>query len=243
MLYNVCMNKQWDRVTKTYDEFIGEEGDLPHRLLFNPALEGFLKGKTFTLVLDAGCGNGYWTRRLSRLSREVIGVDASREMVKIASSKTNPKNVQYTTVDIGRELPFPNETFDLVFSNMVFHYIRNLKFLASEIFRVLKPGGILIFSISHPDYERSKDPTLNKIQKRTRFTTQTLGGRAKLSEYYEPFEGYKRKFLETGFTLIGLKEPAITNKIARLYPRYKDGIGIPRAAVFCWEKPYENPRY
>lgn len=87
-------------------------------------------------ALDLGCGTGNYTLELKKRGFEVIGLDASEEMLKIACSKglNCIKGDAYS-------LPFPDESFDLVLSVTMFEFIHEPENVIAEIHRVLKPGG------------------------------------------------------------------------------------------------------
>ncbi len=227
---------QWDKYAYEYDKMMGETGDVPHRKLFNPAIQQFLGDVSGKVILDAGCGNGYWARKLSTSARKVIGIDGSKELIEIAKKRGVPSNVTFKVVDLTKALPFKDSYFDLIISNMTLHYLPNIKAIAKEFNRVLKKGGKIIFSIAHPKYESSKNKKLKIVKVRTKFFTKTLGGRARLKEYYEPLSGYKKVFKEAGFKFVDLKEPIIAEEIIKEYPRYQKFKGLPRAAIFCWRK-------
>lgn len=228
---------QWDKVAKAYDEMMGETGDIPHQELIDPAIKTFLGDFSGKVILDAGCGNGYWVRFLASKANKVIGIDASKELIKIAKSKDNPSNVTFKSVDLNKKLPFKNEIFDIIISSMVLHFIQNIERTAKEFRRVLKENGKVIFSIPHPLFESTRHPDLKLVKREKRFTSMdALGGRGILEWYYRPISFYRRVFNTAGLKLIGTKEPQITNKIATAYLRYKDYVGMPRAAIFCWQK-------
>lgn len=52
--------------------------------------------------------------------------------------------------DLRQALPLPKESFDLVFSSLTLHYVREWEPLLNEIHRVTRPGGALVFSTHHP---------------------------------------------------------------------------------------------
>jgi len=227
---------QWDKIAKTYDEMMGETGNFPHQRLFNPAILQFLGNFYGKVILDAGCGNGYWARFLASKAKRVVGIDASKELLRIAKLKDNYPNLIFKLADLNKQLPFRSESFDVIISNMVLHSVQNIKTPAKEFYRLLRKRGRLIFSIAHPKYESKKNRNLRGVRERKKFYTKTLGGRAIMVEYYQSLGGYKKVFKEVGFKLIGLKEPLITEGVAKEYPRYKKFVGLPRAAIFCWQK-------
>lgn len=99
-------------------------------------------------VLDAGCGTGYCSRALNKKYKkaDVFGIDIANGMIEEAKNKNSLFNkVDYQCADINK-LPFDNDYFDLVFSNLAVQWIMEPKLAFLELNRVLKPGGILIFS-------------------------------------------------------------------------------------------------
>lgn len=90
-------------------------------------------------ALDAGCGTGLSTLALTRIARNVVGIDSSREMLAHA-----PKDDLLSYVHARAEtLPFTDSAFKLVTVSSAFHWFEREAFLA-EAARVLSPGGWLI---------------------------------------------------------------------------------------------------
>ncbi len=104
-------------------------------------------------VLDAGCGTGFCTRILRKKysKASITGIDIAEGMIQEAN-KNQPffgKNI-YQVADI-EQLPFKSNAFDLVFSNLTVQWAGSLKQTFNELNRVLRPGGLLIFSTLGPD--------------------------------------------------------------------------------------------
>ena len=101
-------------------------------------------------VLDLGCGYGWYTHYLSTIGGNVIGCDGSKQMIEIA--KTQYPNCCFEVVDITKPLPYEENAFDIVFCNQVLMDIYCLEDIYREVYKVLKPQGILYFSIVHPAF-------------------------------------------------------------------------------------------
>jgi SAM-dependent methyltransferase len=86
-------------------------------------------------ILDLGCGDGVLTEKLVAAGAEVIGVDASPEMVIAAKAR----GIDARVVD-GQALSFDGE-FDAAFSNAALHWMLDPTAVARGVFRALKPGG------------------------------------------------------------------------------------------------------
>lgn len=93
--------------------------------------------------LDFGCADGgYDAEMMARGLDQVTGVDVEAARIDDAVRRGVP-NSTYTVFD-GRTLPFADATFDGALMNEVFEHVTDEGRALSEIFRVLKPGGILV---------------------------------------------------------------------------------------------------
>lgn len=96
-------------------------------------------------VLDFGCGNGRLSELFSGFENICyVGVDQSDKLIDLARAKY--PTGEFLNVKSLR-LPFPDASFDSIFSVAVLHHIpsaRKRDELLTEFFRVLKPGGVLV---------------------------------------------------------------------------------------------------
>ena len=86
-------------------------------------------------ILDIGCGDGYLAQQMLLIGCEVVGVDASRELVTAAKARGVDARVLNAEA-----LPFENE-FDGVFSNAALHWMLHQDKVMEGAFRALKKGG------------------------------------------------------------------------------------------------------
>jgi SAM-dependent methyltransferase len=102
-------------------------------------------------ILDIGCGAGIDTILAATIvgpNGSVIGVDIVPEMIARAKKNLHLMgldNVTFQKVS-GENLPFSDNTFDVVISNGVINLIPDKKAVMSEILRVLKPAGRLMMA-------------------------------------------------------------------------------------------------
>jgi len=103
-------------------------------------------------LLDIGCGTGSLLQAISQKhpSVDLIGLDISREMLKVTSNK----QIYRCTLISGQSqfLPFHSSRFDIVVSCNTFHYWRNPEACLREIARVLKPQGRIVITDWCDDY-------------------------------------------------------------------------------------------
>lgn len=103
-------------------------------------------------VLDLGCGAGQLALHLATAgAAEVIGIDLSERMLKLARAERAHPRVSYQRVAI-EDVTFPPERFELVTSSLAFHYVADYADLARRIGGWLAPGGVLVYSTEHPIY-------------------------------------------------------------------------------------------
>lgn len=105
-------------------------------------LFGDLRGKK---ILDCGCGQGHTSVMLAKHGALVTAFDASAKDIEAARKIASANNVEieFRTLRI-EKLDFPDEHFDYAFGACVLHHV-DKKSAASELRRVLRPGGQAVF--------------------------------------------------------------------------------------------------
>ena len=108
-----------------------------------------LTGKT---VLDLGCGYGWHCAYAAdRGAASVLGIDQSGLMIEQAKRRNAGEKIEYRICGI-HQFDYPAETYDLVVSNLVLHYIEDLQEVFGLVRRTLKPDGTFLFNIEHPTF-------------------------------------------------------------------------------------------
>jgi ubiquinone/menaquinone biosynthesis C-methylase UbiE len=98
-------------------------------------------------ILDAGCGTGRNLRPLVAETR-AVGIDFSYPMLQVARRRLAGAPV--ALADLQADLPFGNRCFDAVLCALIGEHLSELRGVFHEFYRVLKPGGRLVFSVYHP---------------------------------------------------------------------------------------------
>lgn len=96
-------------------------------------------------VLDVGCGDGYYDRRLAAAGCTVHAIDARSERVALAVARNPHPRVHYQHMP-AEQLAFPSERFDVAVSICVLEHIADDVAALGEIHRVLRPGGRFVLS-------------------------------------------------------------------------------------------------
>ena len=90
-------------------------------------------------VLEIGCGTGCDLLQFAKHGAEAYGIDITEEHLRLAKQRVGDlANVRYSDA---RSIPFPDATFDYVYSHGVIHHSDEPQRIAAEILRVLKPGA------------------------------------------------------------------------------------------------------
>lgn len=139
-----------DYVSK-YDSLAAEEVLFNIPLRKEYILSAIGKGKR---VLDVGCLGGKISKLIMEQHNEVWGVEINPASAAMAEQRGVP--VKVANVEEG--LPFDNASFDVVNAGEIVEHLYDTKFFFSECSRVLKPGGMLLFTT----------PNLNSLENRVR---------------------------------------------------------------------------
>jgi ubiquinone/menaquinone biosynthesis C-methylase UbiE len=107
-------------------------------------------------ILDLGCGTGNYTIAMKQSGFETFGVDPSEKMLKVAQQRN--KNIEWC-LGVAEKIPYPNNFFDGVFGTLTLHHWENIETAFTEIYRVIKFGGNVIFFTSTA--EQMKEYWLN----------------------------------------------------------------------------------
>jgi ubiquinone/menaquinone biosynthesis C-methylase UbiE len=141
--------------------------------------------RVFADALEIGAGTGYFSLNLLQagLIERATATDISPGMLAALEENASRLGVEVRTAAAEAEtLPFPDESFDLVFGHAVLHHIPDLERAFSEFARVLRPGGTLAFCGEPSRY----GDFLAAIPKRTALLAAPLWRRAmRASERHE----------------------------------------------------------
>lgn len=196
-------------------------------------------GRADSVAVDVGCSVGFFCKALAPWFGQVHGLDIDVNAIERASGGA-PCNVNFQVGD-SMNLPFANETVDLIVCNHVYEHVPDAIRLFDEIYRVLKPGAACYLgaasrlTVIEPHYHL---PFLSWLPKAVAHRYMRLFGKG--TEYYENLRTYwgirrlVRKFELTDYTLKIVERP--DHFCARdLIPAR--GV-ISRIPMFLWRLAY-----
>ena len=115
-------------------------------------------GQRFDRILDVGCGFGHAFAELAQRFKpqQIVGMDADPHLTDRAGPQAQTCSCP---VDLcfgnAAKMPWPDAHFDMVYCHQTFHHIVAQEEAMAEFFRVLKPGGVLLFAESTRAYIHS----------------------------------------------------------------------------------------
>lgn len=245
----------WTRLSRagydTYRDYL----NTPAFLEMLPPLGG-LSG------LDIGCGEGHNTRLLADRGARLVGLDVAGLFLRHAAAQeeARPFNVRYVHAS-AVELPFPSALFDFATGFMSFMDIPETEKVISEAYRVLKPGGFLQFSITHPAYDTPHRRNLRDENGRTyAFEVggyfQRLKGQVeewifsaappevkaglplfKVPRFTRTLSGWLNLLIDTGFVLERICEPYPDDETVAACPNVQDAQVVAYFLIVRARKP------
>lgn len=192
---------------------------LPARVLYEPVVDDLLGDVSGKCILDAGCGDGRYSKKLNSLGAVVTGIDGSVEMISIAEKYPEQTDLEFGIADLTKMLPFPDGIYDGVLSNMVLMDIPRIDVAIAEFARLLVDGGILVFSITHPcffcydwDTDENGEKLYKKIPDYLTPRTEELNWWIKTLHFHRPISHYFDVLSQNGFCV---EQPAATDCVIR----------------------------
>ncbi len=156
-----------------------------------------------------------------RGAAEVLGVDLSENMLAKAREFPADEGIAYLRADLN-SIELPPNTFDVAFSSLTLHYLKDLPHLVAQVYQSLVVGGTFAFSVEHPLWTAPSNPAFIRdskgrivwpldryIDEGERITNWLADGVVK---QHRMLATYIRILLETGFTLSAIDEWAPTEE-------------------------------
>lgn len=221
----------WEQNAAFWDKRIGEGNDFVEVLIW-PATKRLLELRPGECVLDAGCGNGLYARRLAAMGADVVAFDFSSELIERARARTttHAERIEYRVMDATDEaalLTLGERRFDAAICQMALFDIADIQPLMHALVQLLRPGGRLIFSVIHPCFnnphmtfvaemeDREGDIVTVYSVKVSSYITPTVTRAAAIRGqpkpqlvFHRPLQMLLGAGFEVGFVLDGLEERA-----------------------------------
>ncbi len=118
---------------------------------------GALRRHQVRTVCDAGCGCGIYCAKLLHHGFSVSGFDVSEDAVRIAKHLAPTADLKAADIS---STGYPAGCFDAVLSRDVLDHMKkeDARRAVLELCRIVKPGGIVVFTLDYPDEEYGREP-------------------------------------------------------------------------------------
>ncbi len=172
-------------------------------------------------LLDLACGDGTDLVYYKKLGAEIYGLDASEELIEIAKDKLSGEKLE---VGLFENIPFEDNYFDAVLSKYAIMTSENMEPVFKEIHRVLKPGGIMLYLVTHPfrQFFEKKDDTADYFEQKV-VESNILNNTVKLHEPSHTMTEFLNDFLFKNFDVQSYDEhwdPAAEQIGNKKYPGF-----------------------
>jgi malonyl-CoA O-methyltransferase len=137
--------KSFSKAADSYDKAAIVQKEIADELLGRLAMIDIRPG----IILDLGCGTGYCSRKLTKhySKCDVISMDLAHGMVTKARSKKRWLSKQHFITGDAEAIPLAANSVDVVVSSFALQWCDDLAVALAECWRILRPGGVLLFSI------------------------------------------------------------------------------------------------
>lgn len=181
VIHNILMNttlnnniyNYFSSITTEFDDYYKNKSDFIERFnIWKDILDKYICIKKN--VLDIGCGSGVFSFYLAQKGINVTGVDAAENMIKLCEEKKSNfllNNIEFHHSTLPLLQGVPLTKYDVIICSSVLEYVDGIEDVFSLFKDILKPKGIIIFSLPNSDsiYRFIEKLTFKVINKPTYF--------------------------------------------------------------------------
>ena len=214
--------------------------------------------------LDIGCGEGHNTRLLAQRGAKVTAIDIADVFLRFAkeSEETEPLGIEYKLAS-AVDLPFDDSSFDFATGFMSLMDVPETELVLKEAYRVIKPGGFLQFSITHPCFDTAHRRNLRDANRKTYaievgdyfrdrngeidewlFKAAPAEEKRHLTKFRIPrftrtMSFWLNSIIESGFLMEYVHEPRPSDETVAAHPELQDAQVVAYFLHFRVRKPFE----
>lgn len=189
---------------------------------------GNVQGKK---ILDLGCGEGGYSRELTKRGAQLVSVDCSSKAIEYAISLARAENldIEHFVRNSNDLFDIESEQFDVVLCSMMLMDCEDFDGTLQEAYRVLKKGGKVFASVLHPCFDGNHETGIGRqgvgIERQVvvknyfepkEWTAPLHKGTIPVIWRHRTLEDYVKGFLKAGFIIEDVNEPQATDEQAQL---------------------------
>lgn len=198
-------------------------------------------------VLDVGCGEGRFSRKLAKRGARCFGIDPTALLLRTAVTRGAEAIAPARAV--AEALPFESAAFDLAVTYITLVDIEHYREAIAEMARVLRPGGrLLAANIGFVSASQGENGGWRRDENGERMYVPIDRYASEWGEVYEwaglrlrnyhrPLSGYMSAYLGAGLLLREFLEPTPDEQF-RSVPEFSGAFRVPWFNVMLWEKPH-----
>jgi ubiquinone/menaquinone biosynthesis C-methylase UbiE len=237
--------RSWDAIA---DDWVrhADTNDYRNDLLM-PFMQDLLGNVRGVSILDLGCGEGGYSRELAARGAKVVGVDGSSRLIEVARERA--PEIQYSVANANALETLESESFQIVMAAMSLMDVEDYEGAIDEVWRVLRPGGRLFMSITHPCFSPPVSGWIKSESGELKFfAVDRYMEKAEWDDFiassferpvvrrHKPLQDFISPLLRRGFILRSFHEPGASEKQFRASPRLERLNRIPYFLFMTWQK-------
>lgn len=206
-----------------------------------------LKNKT---ILDLGCGAGDMDMFfVENGAKKVVATDISKNMINSAKEKYKTSKIDFKVLKM-ENINSLSEKFDIVYSSLAFHYVKDFNKLIKNIYNLLKPNGILIFSqesplVSAPIFLNETDEKkiflgnkrYNLLSDYCNETERNnFWNGVRVTKYHRTYVTLFNTLLKNNFKILDAFDSYATKEVTQICEKYKNQVDKPYFVFFKVKK-------
>ncbi len=238
--------RAWDGGADAWDEFVESGADYFRDRVHAPALPSACGDVVGKRLIDLGCGQGAFSRRLADAGAKVTGADISAQQIEKAEAheRYRPLGIAYHRLDVTTLADrWDAHAFDLATACMALNDMPDATGVLAAVRHVLVPAGRFVFSVPHPmtdtpfrEWDRAPDGTKRalKIDRyfesgagQTGWTMDRLTSHWSTPHWRRTLEEWWDLVANAGFLIRALREPRPSADDVAARPELDDSLRLP----------------
>lgn len=230
----------WGKEALWYDKLLEENTDTYQSKVILPNLLRILNPKPNEVVVELGCGQGFFSRIIAKMGAKVLGIDIGAELVKIAEERAgreglSGKQASFYTASADAVPMVADRSADAVIIILALQNMKNLAGVIAEVRRVLNQNGRVVLVLNHPAFRVIKnsdwgydDKTNTQYRKVSKYLSQfevsvdMHPGNKKINtttkSFHRSLQDYMKVFAKEGLAITRIEE-WISHKESERGPR------------------------
>lgn len=227
------LEQGWSNVATWYDEYLKGDDTYQAQVIL-PNVVRMIAPENGMRILDLACGQGYFARALAQTGAQVVGIDASAELLEAADAQSNGLKIMYKQGNV-EKLDEAYGVYDASLCVLALENIKNIQAMMNGVSDALKADGKLVLVMLHPafripkhsdwSYAKETDTQYRKVGKYLSEVSIPIElhphkGSASITTttYHRPMQWYMKAFRNAGFAITNMEE-WISHKKSQPGPR------------------------